>query len=161
MHIDAEIENIERQIESTIDQKMKCSELMKSVVRNPGKKAIIIGSVLAALNHLSGNFVLLSYTANIFEEAGSALQPNTSALIMSVAQFIGSCLASMLIERFGRKVSNRWVWIQPLPLLYCLHSSFYSFASYYTSYQQSVQHWDLASLVHLCCLNYCTMMFNH
>lgn len=104
--IDEQIDKLKRQIESssTEGKPANFSELAKSLTRNPGKKAMIIGVVLAVLNHFSGNFALVTYTAHIFEEAGSILSPNCSALIVAVVQFIGSITVPMLVERTGRKV---------------------------------------------------------
>lgn len=104
--IDLEIEKLKRQIESTnaTGKTTKCSDLAKSLTRNPGKKAMTIGIILAVLNHFSGNFALVSYTANIFQEAGSVLSPNLSALIVAVIQFFASCLVPVFVERTGRKV---------------------------------------------------------
>ena len=100
------MEKLKRQIESTNTngRPTKFSDLAKSLIQNPGKKAMIIGIVLAVLNHFSGNFALVSYTANIFQAAGSALSPNSSALIVAVVQFIGSSLVPVFVERTGRKV---------------------------------------------------------
>lgn len=71
---------------------------------NPGRKAMIIGIFLGALNHLSGSFALISYSANIFEAAGSALSSNESALVIGIIQFIGTTMVPFLVEHTGRKV---------------------------------------------------------
>lgn len=73
--------------------------------QTPGRKAMTIGIFLAALDQLSGNFALLSYTANIFASAGSVLSPNESALIVGAIQFIATCLVPLFVERAGRKVN--------------------------------------------------------
>lgn len=80
---------------------------MKSIdlLRNPGRKAIIIGIVLAALNHITGSYALISYTATIFKESGSMISPNESALVVGVIQLIGTFVVPVLIERSGRKVT--------------------------------------------------------
>lgn len=54
------------------DEKSTGSSLNWSdLTRAPGRKAITIGIVLAALNQFCGCFAMLNYTANIFKEAGS------------------------------------------------------------------------------------------
>ncbi|XP_031623073.1 facilitated trehalose transporter Tret1-like [Contarinia nasturtii] len=68
-----------------------------------GRKAMIIGIVLAVLNQLCGCFAMLQYTANIFEEAGSTMVPNMSAIVVAVIQLIGSYVATILVDRAGRK----------------------------------------------------------
>lgn len=53
------------------DEKCSGSSLNWSdLTRAPGRKAITIGIVLAALNQFCGCFAMLNYTANIFKEAG-------------------------------------------------------------------------------------------
>lgn len=60
------------------DEKCNGNSLTWSdLTRAPGRKAITIGIVLAALNQFCGCFAMLNYTANIFKEAGS----NTVTLI--------------------------------------------------------------------------------
>lgn len=65
---------------------------------------MIIGIVLASINQLCGCFAMLQYTASIFEEAGSNMSPNMSAIFVGVIQLIGSFLPTILVERGGRKV---------------------------------------------------------
>lgn len=73
------------------------------LTRAPGRKAITIGIVLAALNQFCGCFAMLNYTASIFGEAGSNMSPNMSAIIVGVIQLAGSYAATILVERAGRK----------------------------------------------------------
>lgn len=103
--MDTEIDRLHRQIGDADSPKksLKWSELWQLLSRNPGKKAMIIAIFLSMLTHLSGNFALMNYTANIFEFAGSVLQPNESALIVAAIQFIATCTVPILIERAGRK----------------------------------------------------------
>ncbi|XP_055302942.1 facilitated trehalose transporter Tret1-like [Sitodiplosis mosellana] len=67
------------------------------------RKAITIGIVLASLNQFCGCFAMLQYTANIFQEAGSSMSPNMSTIIVAVIQFLGSYVATNLVDRAGRK----------------------------------------------------------
>lgn len=68
------------------------------------QKAIIIGVVLVVMNQFTGVVAMLSYTAYIFEEAGSSLSPNMSALVIGVIQVVGNVIATILVDRSGRKV---------------------------------------------------------
>lgn len=56
------------------------------------------------LNQFCGIFAMLNYTAFIFEQAGSSLSPNMSAIIVAVLQVIGSYTATLLVDRAGRKI---------------------------------------------------------
>lgn len=75
-------------------------------IENPARKAITIGIVLMFLNQFSGFFAMLTYTGFIFTEAGSSLSPNVSAIIVAVIQIIGTYMASLFVERAGRKVTE-------------------------------------------------------
>lgn len=75
------------------------------VLRNPGRKALVIGVFLAALENFSGSFALLNYTATIFDESGSVMSSNESALFVSIIQFVGAIIMPFLVDRTGRKVS--------------------------------------------------------
>lgn len=101
-----EMERLKCQIANRTKTSRAWSELFKLLIQNPGRKAITIGLVLCMLNHFSGNFVLLNYTANIFKMSGSVLSPNESALVVACVQFIGTCTVQVLVERAGRKVIN-------------------------------------------------------
>lgn len=80
---------------------MKWSDL----VNNPGKKGMVIGIFLAVLDNFSGSFALMNYTATIFEESGSVMSSNESALFVGIIQVIGTTLLPFLVDRIGRKVS--------------------------------------------------------
>lgn len=79
---------------------IKWSDLMSGA----GRKAMTIGIILAALNQLCGCFAMLQYTANIFKEAGSSMSPNMSAIVVGTIQLLGSYVATVLVDRTGRKV---------------------------------------------------------
>lgn len=73
------------------------------------RKAFTIGIVLAALNQFCGCFAMLNYTANIFKESGSNMSPNMSAIVVGVIQLIGSYVATILVDRAGRRVSPQTI----------------------------------------------------
>lgn len=60
--------------------------------------------VLVTLNQFSGCFALINYTANIFAESGSDLDPNVAAIIVGVIQIAGSYVSTLVVDRFQRKV---------------------------------------------------------
>lgn len=80
---------------------LKCSD----IITGAGRKAMTIGIVLAGVNQLCGCFAMLQYTASIFEEAGSNMSPNMSAIVVGVIQLLGSYVATNLVDRTGRKVN--------------------------------------------------------
>lgn len=70
----------------------------------PVRKALTIGFVLVMLSNFSGVSAMLNYTANIFEEAGSSLHPNLSAIVVGAIQLFGTITATLIVDRVGRKV---------------------------------------------------------
>lgn len=67
-------------------------------------KAIFIGIVLIVLNTYNGNITLSNYTKHIFEETGSNLSVDLSAIVTAVIQIVGVFIATQLVDRLGRKV---------------------------------------------------------
>lgn len=90
--IDEHIEKLKRQIDNddTPDKQMEWSALTALMKTNLGKRSMIIGICLAILTHLSANFVLIDFTPNIFEIAGTGLSANESSLIEATIQFIAT-----------------------------------------------------------------------
>ncbi|XP_069687043.1 facilitated trehalose transporter Tret1-2 homolog [Periplaneta americana] len=68
------------------------------------RRAFIIGIVLVANLQFCGIFAILSYTVNIFQEAGSDMSPNNSTILIGFLQLIGSGTSSLLLDRVGRKI---------------------------------------------------------
>lgn len=78
--VDMEIERLRKTLNNNEQKKSNQSSFQWSdFLRNPGRKALIIGIVLAALNHITGSYALLMYTATIFEASGSIISPNQVA----------------------------------------------------------------------------------
>lgn len=82
------------------ENSMKWSDL----TAKPVQRAMTIGVVLVALNQFSGCVALLNYTATIFQEAGSNMSPNDSAIVVGAIQVFGTIIAANLVDRAGRKV---------------------------------------------------------
>lgn len=66
-------------------------------------KAILIGFSLTGINLFSGTFAMINYTASIFKESGSTLDPHTSSIIVAVIQILGVYGSTLLVDRIGRK----------------------------------------------------------
>uniref|UniRef100_A0A182NGP0 Major facilitator superfamily (MFS) profile domain-containing protein n=1 Tax=Anopheles dirus TaxID=7168 RepID=A0A182NGP0_9DIPT len=67
------------------------------------RKALLIGLVLVSLNQLSGCFALINYTAQIFADSGSDLDPNMAAIVVGAIQIIGSYGSTIIVDRCQRK----------------------------------------------------------
>lgn len=68
------------------------------------KKALFIGIVLSLFNQLCGCFAMVNYTTKIFADAGSTLPPSQASIIIGLVQLLANCLATILVDRAGRKV---------------------------------------------------------
>lgn len=78
-HLQTEIDKLKSALNETHNETTSRNSLRWSdFTASPAPKAFIIGIVLVALNQFSGVAPMLSYTANIFEEAGSSLSPNVN-----------------------------------------------------------------------------------
>lgn len=55
------------------------------------------------MNECSGCFILISYTAAIFAESGSAIPHEWSAILVAFIQLAGTYVSTFLIDRVGRK----------------------------------------------------------
>jgi hypothetical protein len=65
------------------------------------KDTSFLNSILEFFN---GTFALLSYASLIFDEAGSTLSSNNSAIVVAVNQLFGVYISTILVDRAGRKV---------------------------------------------------------
>lgn len=100
-----EIEKLESAIEVEVKGEYKNSFKLSDLTTRPGRKALTIGIMLIVLNQFGGCYAMMNYTASIFEEAGSTLTSNMSAMIVAIIQFIGTCMVTSFVDRAGRKVS--------------------------------------------------------
>ncbi|KFB46231.1 AGAP008900-PA-like protein [Anopheles sinensis] len=67
------------------------------------RKALLIGLLLVSFNQLSGCFALINYTAQIFADAGSDINPNVAAMVVGAIQIVGSYGSTLLFDRCQRK----------------------------------------------------------
>lgn len=68
-------------------------------------KTMIISIVLIVLNTCNGTIAISGYVSNMFEDTGSNMSPNMSAIVIGIIQLFGTCVAMKLVDRFGRKVN--------------------------------------------------------
>lgn len=86
-------------LNSTQDNKITFFDFKSRAV----KKGIMIGIVFAGMNQFSGCFALINFTAQIFEEAKTGLDPNLSAIVVGVIQIAGSYGSLYFVDRAGRR----------------------------------------------------------
>ncbi|KAL7010870.1 hypothetical protein ACKWTF_013985 [Chironomus riparius] len=77
---------------------------LKDFVERSSRRGLIMSFFLIFINSFSGNMIILSYTADIFKSSGSSLSANESSMIVASIQFIGIYIASLFVDKFGRKI---------------------------------------------------------
>ncbi|XP_014234736.1 facilitated trehalose transporter Tret1-like isoform X2 [Trichogramma pretiosum] len=92
MHVEAE-----RQVSS---QQGPFGELFKDTNLKP----LLISLGLMFFQQMSGINAVIFYTVQIFEDAGSKLDPNISTIIVGIVNFGSTFVATTLIDRLGRKI---------------------------------------------------------
>ncbi|KAL7028633.1 hypothetical protein ACKWTF_005933 [Chironomus riparius] len=70
----------------------------------PARKSIIAAMALMVFEIFTGTYALLSYASLVFDESGSTLSPNDSAIIVGVIQVVGVYVSTLLVDRAGRKL---------------------------------------------------------
>lgn len=68
------------------------------------RRGLLIGVTLMAVNQFSGCFVLMNYSATIFRDSGSDIDSNISSIIVASIQCIGTYVATILVDKVGRKL---------------------------------------------------------
>lgn len=85
------------------DRKPESSFKWSDLKVSPAPRAIIIGIIMASISQLTGCFALLNYAATVFEDSGSHLSSNESAIIVGAITLIGSLISTYFVDRVGRK----------------------------------------------------------
>lgn len=105
--LQSEMDKLKSTIDGSNNDKSSDNSIkLSDITSGPGRNAMIIGIILAGINQLSGCFAMLQYTATIFQEAGSSMSPNMSAIVVGVIQLLGSYVATIAVDRAGRKVKT-------------------------------------------------------
>jgi SP family facilitated glucose transporter-like MFS transporter 8 len=76
---------------------------LSKLFASPTSKAIMIVVCLMVFRQFSGINVVIFYTVDIFQEAGSTLSPSSATIVIGVSQVVATYLSSLLVERVGRR----------------------------------------------------------
>ncbi|XP_023158440.1 facilitated trehalose transporter Tret1 isoform X2 [Ceratitis capitata] len=74
------------------------------LLRRNNLKPLSISLGLMFFQQLSGINAVIFYTVMIFQEAGSTIDGNVCTIIVGVVNFIATFMATVLIDRLGRKI---------------------------------------------------------
>lgn len=121
-----------------ITRKERKSIHWSDLTTGAGKRAMIIAIVLFAINQFSGCFAMLSYTATIFEISGSTMSPNMSAIVVGALQLLGAYVATLLVDRTGRKVIFNFIFYFTALPMYSYSFNWFRFSFYYRFQQSDV-----------------------
>lgn len=80
------------------------AQSITNLLKPANLKPLAISLGLMCFQQLSGINAVIFYTSEIFEMAGSTIDKNLSTIIIGVVNFISTFIATVLIDRLGRKV---------------------------------------------------------
>jgi len=101
-NVDRELKQIQLEQEEIeeIGEVSLCQLLSEGVYLKP----LLLSMILMVLQQFSGINFVLSYTLQIFKDAGSQLDENLCSVLIGVVQVIGTAVAIFIVDRLGRKV---------------------------------------------------------
>ncbi|KAJ8942451.1 hypothetical protein NQ318_002663 [Aromia moschata] len=97
--VQKELENIKEHM--NLDEEGHFSDILR---KSELRKALMISVVLIVAQAMSGYCAITFYLQTIFEEVGSELPPEISALIVGVVLLVSSFISPFLIDRLGRRI---------------------------------------------------------
>lgn len=74
------------------------------LLKRQNLKPLLISLGLMFFQQLSGINAVIFYTVSIFKDAGSTIDENLCTIIVGVVNFIAVFIATVLIDRLGRKI---------------------------------------------------------
>lgn len=74
------------------------------LLKRSNLKPLLISLGLMFFQQLSGINAVIFYTVSIFKDAGSTIDENLCTIIVGVVNFIATFIATILIDRLGRKM---------------------------------------------------------
>lgn len=87
-----------------VSEKITFEAFKEKMKTKPAKKATLICFTLMFYQQLSGINAVMFYSKEIFISAGSTIPDHWCVIIIGIVQVIATVIASMIIDRVGRKV---------------------------------------------------------
>ncbi|KAF2883261.1 hypothetical protein ILUMI_22912 [Ignelater luminosus] len=100
--VDSELKEIKKAIQEDQESKISFKESMK---KKSTKKAAVICFTLMFLQQAGGINAVVFYTSNIFESSGTDLDSKISTIIVGVTQVIATYVASITVDKLGRRAN--------------------------------------------------------
>lgn len=99
-HEMSEIERVAAEAEKNSSDSSRIGELFS----RGNIKPVLITIGLMFFQQMSGINAVIFYTKKIFEDAGSTIEPALCTIIIGVVNFLSTFIATILIDRLGRKI---------------------------------------------------------
>jgi SP family facilitated glucose transporter-like MFS transporter 8 len=96
-----ELQELEEDIRESTQEQASIRDLVSS---SGTRKALVISLGLMLFQQLSGVNAVIFYSVDIFDAAGSTLDPKVAAIIVGVVQVVVTYAASAMVDRAGRRV---------------------------------------------------------
>ncbi|XP_055685018.1 facilitated trehalose transporter Tret1-2 homolog isoform X1 [Lutzomyia longipalpis] len=68
------------------------------------RKALLVSYIILSGRNLSGVFVLMNYTVDIFQQAGTGIDAHISAIIVGTIQLAGTVVSAYYTDKSGRRI---------------------------------------------------------
>jgi SP family facilitated glucose transporter-like MFS transporter 8 len=96
-----ELQDLEKDISESTQTKLSIRDLISS---KGTRRALVIALGLMIFQQLSGINAVIFYSGDIFNAAGSTLDPKVATIIVGVVQVVATYISSAVVDRVGRKV---------------------------------------------------------
>ncbi|XP_022914749.1 facilitated trehalose transporter Tret1-2 homolog isoform X3 [Onthophagus taurus] len=100
--VQKELDDIENSHQESV--KLSSHSHLSDIFKKANLKPLVIALGLMFFQQLSGINAIIFYTTQIFELAGSSIPSHICTIIVGVVNFIATFIATILIDKVGRKV---------------------------------------------------------
>ncbi|KAJ8715768.1 hypothetical protein PYW07_010250 [Mythimna separata] len=97
----AELEEMQKDVDDAARQR---AGIMSMVTNKASRMALICGLGLMFFQQFSGINAVIFYTNNIFQSAGSNIDPTIATIIVGVVQTVATYFSSILVDKAGRRI---------------------------------------------------------
>nr|XP_012143526.1 PREDICTED: facilitated trehalose transporter Tret1-like [Megachile rotundata] len=99
------VENDLQEQREALEQHAKMATFFFVVLKSRATvKAFIISYGLMFFQQLSGLNIIIFYATSIFEQTGSAMNPNMSTIIVGAIQIVAILISSLTVDHLGRRI---------------------------------------------------------
>ncbi|XP_050430728.1 facilitated trehalose transporter Tret1-like isoform X2 [Adelges cooleyi] len=99
--VDQELSNMQDSLAKTERERVP---IMEAFQTTPAKRGLFIGLGVMLLQQFTGCNAVIFYATFIFNEAGSAMPPNTSTIIVGIMSVLATYVSTLIVDRLGRKI---------------------------------------------------------